>query len=113
MDLTATLELSKTLALTATATPVIDTQKPPVHSRNWGREIWLMWDTGADRAFTGFRPEYGLGYADFAVEPGLIYNLYIDNPWGVPVIVIQVEPCTPDEGGGWISRKLVIVEGLE
>jgi hypothetical protein len=111
LDITASLELSRTLPLTPTT--VITTEKPSVHSRNWGREIWLMWDEGADRAYTGFRPVMGLGYADFTVEPGRIYNVYIDNPWGVPLIVLQVEPCTPEEGGGWVSRKLVVVEGLK
>ena len=111
LDITATLDLSRTLELTTTL--VVESAKPSIHARNWGREIWLMWDAGADRAYTGFRPAFGLGYADFTVEPGRIYNVYIDNPWGVPLIVLQVEPCTPEEGGGWISRKLVVVEGLE
>jgi hypothetical protein len=111
LDITATLDLSRTLELTNTL--AVESEKPPVHTKNWGREIWLMWDDGADRAFTGFRPEYGLGYADFVVEPGRIYNLYIDNPWGVPLLVLQVEPCTQEEGGGWISRKLIVVEGLK
>ena len=111
LDITATLDLSRTLELTTTLD--VEIENPPVHSRNWGREIWLMWDEGADRAYTGFRPAFGLGYADFNVEPGRRYNVYIDNPWGVPLIVLQVEPCTPEEGGGWISRKLVVVEGLE
>ena len=34
------------------------------------REVWLIWDNGADRAITGLRPEKGLGYADFGVAPG-------------------------------------------
>jgi hypothetical protein len=113
LDITTTLDLSRTLELTSTLELVVENEKPPIHNQNWGREIWLMWDDGADRAFTGFRPEYGLGYADFTVEPGRTYNLYIDNPWGVPIMVLQVEPCTAEEGGGWISRKLVVVEGLE
>ncbi len=111
VSITSTLDLSRTLELTTTLD--VESEKPPIHTRNWGREIWLMWDDGADRAFTGFRPEFGLGYADFIVEPGRIYNLYIDNPWGVPLLVLQVEPCTPEEGGGWISRKLIVVEGLK
>jgi hypothetical protein len=111
LDITATLDLSRTLALTNTLD--VKVEKPSLHTKNWGREIWLLWDNGADRAYTGFRPSRGIGYADFNVEPGQTYNVYIDNPWGVPLIVLQVEPCLPVEGGGWLSRKLVVVEGLE
>jgi hypothetical protein len=71
--------------------------------------VWLLWEDGADRAVTGFNPEMGLGYADFAVAPGQVYKLYIDVPRGAPVSTIQVEPCTGDEGEGWISRLLVLM----
>lgn len=74
-----------------------------------GREIWLLWEDGADRAVTGFNPEMGLGYADFTVAPGRVYKLYIDVPRGAPLSTIQVEPCTADEGEGWISRLLVFM----
>lgn len=74
-----------------------------------GREVWLLWEDGADRAVTGFNSEMGLGYADFIVAPGRTYKLYIDEPRGVPVSTIQVEPCTGDEGEGWISRLLVLL----
>ena len=75
-----------------------------------GREVWLIWENGADRAITGFKPDLGLGYADFIVEPGHVYKLYVDVPQGIPISTIQVEPCTPAEGGGWISRLLVILK---
>lgn len=70
------------------------------------REVWLIWDGGADRALTGLKPQQGLGYADFAVEPERSYNLYIDSPTGPPILTIQIEPCPPDEGVGWVSRFL-------
>ncbi len=75
-----------------------------------GREIWLLWEDGADRAVTGFKPENGLGVADFAVEAGHVYKLYLDIPQGVPLSTIQVEPCAVDEGKGWVSRLLVLLE---
>lgn len=74
-----------------------------------GHEVWLLWEDGADRAVTGFNAEMGLGYADFTVTPGRVYKLYIDVPRGAPVSTIQVEPCTADEGEGWISRLLVLL----
>jgi len=77
------------------------------------REIWLLWDDGADRAITGFRPDLGLGYADFVVIPGRSYNLYIDSPYGRPLLAVQVEACPPDEGTGWVSRYLVLRDETE
>ncbi len=74
-----------------------------------GREVWLLWEDGADRAVTGFNPEMGPGYADFTVAPGQVYKLYIDVPRGAPLSTIQVEPCTAEEGEGWISRLLVFL----
>lgn len=74
------------------------------------RELWLIWDDGADRAITGFRPELGLGYVDFEVEPGRTYNLYVDNPYGRPILTVQVEPCAPEDGVGWTSRSLVLLD---
>lgn len=75
-----------------------------------GRDIWLLWEGGADRAVTGFRPALGLGYADFAITSDYVYKIYIDLPEGRPLSTIQVEPCTPEEGGGWLSRYLVVLE---
>jgi len=72
------------------------------------REVWLLWDGGADRAITGFRPDLGLGYADFEVTHGLFYNLYVDSPYGSPVLTLQAEPCPAEDGEGWVSRYLVL-----
>ena len=75
-----------------------------------GREVWLLWEDGADRAVTGFNLEMGLGYADFIVAPGRVYKLYIDVPRGAPISTIQVEPCAARDGEGWVSRLLVLLE---
>lgn len=72
-------------------------------------EIWLTWDNGADRAITGFKPDLGLGYADFQVETGEIYKLYLESPTGAPISTLQMMPCTQEEGGGWLSHKLIIL----
>jgi hypothetical protein len=73
------------------------------------RELWLIWDGGADRAITGFRPDLSPGYADFVVEPGHTYNLYIDAPMGLPILTIMVEPCR-NRNEGWVSRFLIVRE---
>ncbi len=75
-----------------------------------GREIWLLWTGGADHAFTGLRPAQGLGYADFSVEPGQIYNLYIETPTGAPVTTLKVEACVTEEGrSGWNSWLVILL----
>ena len=46
-------------------------------------------------------------------HPGRSYNLYVDTPGGLPILTVQVEPCPPDEGTGWVSRSLVLWEEPE
>jgi hypothetical protein len=38
-------------------------------------EVLVIWDTGQDRFFTGFKPELGTGYGDFAMSEGLVYSV--------------------------------------
>lgn len=74
-----------------------------------GREIWLLWPGGADRAFTGLRPAQGLGYADFVVAPQQIYNLYIEMPTGAPLATLGVTSCRTTEGtDGWRSWLIIL-----
>ncbi len=73
-----------------------------------GMEIWLLSAEHTDRAITGFKPAQGLGYADFVVEPGQMYNLYIGTPTGAPAATLQIGPCTPEEGGGWLTHHLIL-----
>lgn len=73
-----------------------------------GVEVWLLWADGADRAVTGLRPAQGLGYADFAIEPGETYNLYLDSPTGAPIATLLVQPCAGGEGHAWSSWLLIL-----
>jgi len=73
-----------------------------------GVEVWLLWSDGADRAVTGLRPAQGLGYADFAIEPGETYNLYLDSSTGAPIATLLVQPCTGEEGHVWSSWLLIV-----
>ncbi|MDY0020188.1 MAG: hypothetical protein RBT47_09320, partial [Anaerolineae bacterium] len=67
-------------------------------------EVWLLWEGEADRAVTGLRPAQGLGYADFLVESGKTYNLYIGSPTGVPLATLDIEPCESDSGTSWLVQ---------
>lgn len=73
-----------------------------------GVEVWLLWSDGADRAVTGLRPAQGLGYADFAIEPGETYNLYLDSSTGAPIATLLVQPCTGEEEHAWSSWLLIV-----
>jgi hypothetical protein len=71
-----------------------------------GVKVWLMWSGGADRAVTGLKPRYGVGYADFNVEPGVSYALGTSE-LGMPLIAdLRLEPCPERKGkvpvmGSW------------
>ncbi len=68
-----------------------------------GVEIVVQWNEGEDHFFTGFKPEFGLGYADFQMSPEVSYSVFIVG--GSPVISgLRIEDCEADEGGlpgGW------------
>ena len=40
-----------------------------------GAEILIAWQGGQESLFTGLKPELGDGYADFAMQAGVIYSL--------------------------------------
>jgi len=45
------------------------------HRQVAGAKIIISWDNGDDYFFTGFKPEVGNGYADYAMTPGITYSL--------------------------------------
>ena len=40
-------------------------------------ELFIRWSSGEDRFFTGLKPEFGVGYADYALEKGETYQVSI------------------------------------
>lgn len=40
-----------------------------------GVQVVVSWPTGQDRFFTGLRPEWGVGYADFEMSPRVEYDV--------------------------------------
>jgi hypothetical protein len=62
-----------------------------------GVEALAVWDNGQDRFFTGLKPELGLGYADFAMQPGVLYTLQLASV-ETTVTGLQVETCEPETG---------------
>jgi hypothetical protein len=60
-----------------------------------GVQILVVWDNGQDRFYTGLKPELGIGYADFAMEPGTTYSMQLMEGES-PVTGIVVEECVDD-----------------
>ncbi len=38
-------------------------------------ELVVTWEGGEDHFFTGLQPELGLGYADFTMQPEVVYSI--------------------------------------
>lgn len=69
-----------------------------------GVEGFVFWEGGSDQFFTGFKPEMGMGYADYVMKQTLIYTIQLVN--GEPVRDLAVNQCTNASGdqywGGWL-----------
>ncbi len=63
-----------------------------------GMKIVVTWDNGEDHFYTGFKPELGIGYADFIMQPGVIYSVGVADA-GVPVSNISAPSCASTDGG--------------
>ena len=72
-----------------------------------GVEVTVSWDNSSNRFFTGLKPELGLGYADYTMEPGITYTLQL-TPLGRPVSDLSAPECEKEGGERyWGSWKLV------
>lgn len=70
-----------------------------------GQEISVSWESGDDFFFTGLKPELGTGYADFLMEPGLVYQVQM-SAGGQTVPDITPAECESESGsrywGSWL-----------
>lgn len=65
-----------------------------------GVEVWVRWAAGSDRFYTGFKPDEGAGYGDFAMEKDMSYTVVLAE--GSPEVSgLRVEPCDNGRDGGW------------
>jgi hypothetical protein len=60
-------------------------------------EVQVSWEGGWDRFFTGLKPEIDLGYADFQMSPGQVYDVVV---WGTQIGDISAKGC-PSGSAGW------------
>lgn len=69
-----------------------------------GVEIVVSWDGGEDHFFTGLKPEFGPGYADFTMDPEEVYTLRLADG-GQPVPDLTAAECEAEDGsrywGSW------------
>jgi hypothetical protein len=68
-------------------------------------EAVVNWEGGEDHFFTGLKPELGLGYADFAMLPGVVYALRLAEG-GQPISDLTPAECETSRGerywGAWV-----------
>jgi hypothetical protein len=75
-----------------------------------GLEIIVEWGGTQEQFFTGLKPELGLGYADFAMTPGVNYLLRLADG-GEPVLNLSAAECETKDGERyWGSWLLVFVQ---
>ncbi len=77
-----------------------------------GMEIRARWDGGESRFFTGLKPERGVGYTDFQMEPGIDYLIDMpgrSDPVSRPLSAV---PCTMEGGARALTSYTVIFRSV-
>jgi len=63
------------------------------HHQIPGVEIIITWDGGEEHIFTGFKPDIGIGYADYIMHSNVTYTVRIAES-GTPVPNLTAPGCT-------------------
>lgn len=84
---------------------VLDSDGNPVP----GVEIQVISDVGQDHFFTGLKPELGLGFGDFSMDPDRTYTVQLAQS-EQPVSNIRSEPCETDDGTSYPGSVLLQFE---
>ena len=72
-----------------------------------GVEATVTWTGGEDHFFTGLKPELGVGYADFVMNPGTVYTLRLAEG-GQSVSDMTAGECEKPGGGhAWGAWLLI------
>lgn len=75
-----------------------------------GTQVIVTWDGGEERFYTGLKPELGLGYADFTMQPDTAYTLRLASG-GQPVLNLIAAECEAADGSRYLgSWRLVFVQ---
>jgi hypothetical protein len=65
-----------------------------------GVEIVVSWDGREEHFFSGLKPEFGLGYADFEMQPGTVYKLQLASG-SEAVPGLTPTDCQGEDGSTW------------
>ncbi len=69
-----------------------------------GALVIISWTGGEERFYTGLKPEQGLGYADYTLDPDLVYSLQVGEG-SQPVTDLAAAACADAAGntfwGAW------------
>lgn len=74
-----------------------------------GVAILISWETNTNRFITGLKPEFGLGYADFQMDPAITYSLRLEDG-GAPVNSITGRLCEDADEPYWGSWQFNFVQ---
>lgn len=58
-----------------------------------GKDVWIIWDAGADRFVTGLKPEIDPGYGDFDMSIDQTYSVAIDKPTTIVITGLRAAEC--------------------
>jgi len=73
-------------------------------------ELVVTWEGGEDHFFTGLQPELGLGYADFTMQPDVVYSIR-PAAGGQSVGALTAAECTSEDNSRyWGSWYLTFVQ---
>lgn len=99
-------DLIQPLELALVQVQVYDSAGKPVP----GVESVINWEGGENHFYTGLKPEINPGYADFAMQPGVIYSLRLAEGGQ---IIPGLTPAECERTGGlryWGAWRLVFVQ---
>jgi hypothetical protein len=74
-----------------------------------GLEVVVLSDLGQDHFFTGLKPELGLGYGDFEMDPEQVYTVQLEGS-DQPVTNVGSSDCETDEGETYPGSILLVFE---
>lgn len=74
-----------------------------------GVAIIVSWEGNSNRFVTGLKPEFGLGYADFTMDPNITYSLRLEVG-GEPVENITGRLCEDQSTPYWGTWRLNFVQ---
>ena len=69
--------------------------------------VFITWDEGQERIFTGLKPEIDLGYADYVMTPEVTYTLQVSGGGQIIPDLFTPECEEDDIGRYWGSWRLI------